>query len=124
MLLCANTADALPRADLGAFDEPMTFAIARNGGNCSRCNWISAIGVITEKTPEDFRSIISGPYLRNIDILLHSPGGNIAAGLVLGKLIRDNGLSTIVGRTTNATPDRSNRLANSRAVNAEVFFQP
>jgi hypothetical protein len=101
VLLCANTADALPRVNLGAFDEPMTFAIASSGGNCSRCTWISAIGVITEKTPEDFRSIISGSGHRNIDILLHSPGGNIAAGLVLGKLIRDSGLSTIVARTTN-----------------------
>jgi len=101
MLLCANTADALPRVNLGAFDEPMTFAIARTGGNCSRCTWISAIGVITEKTPEEFRSFVSGPYRRNIDILLHSPGGNLAAGLELGKLIRDSGLSTIVARTTN-----------------------
>ena len=101
MLLCANTADALSRADLGAFTEPMTFAIARNGGNCSRCTWISAIGVITEKTPEEFRSFVSGPYRRNIDILLHSPGGNLVAGLELGKLIRDNRVATIVARTDN-----------------------
>lgn len=57
-LISASAAHALPRADLGAFDEPMKFAGAGTGGNCSKCSWISAIGVIAEATPEDFANFL------------------------------------------------------------------
>ncbi len=72
--------------------------------------WISAEGVIKPNTPEEFRNFLAREVCGTIDlcnlqakgiktIALHSRGGNLAAGMVLGKMIRDLNLRTAIAST-------------------------
>lgn len=72
--------------------------------------WISAEGVIKPDTPEKFRNFlitevcgtgeICGLQEKGIKtVAFHSPGGNLAAGLKLGRMIRKLGLRTAVAST-------------------------
>ena len=82
--------------------EPMSFRSAGNGGNCNGCAWVAAQGEITPDTPANFQEYITKfgkPYI----VRLHSPGGNLLAGIRLGELIREQGAETIVGKTVQMT---------------------
>lgn len=92
-------ASANASGEIGSFREPMTFSHARNGGNRFGCTWISAIGEIATDTPSAFRSFIEENGLAQGEVYLHSPGGNLAAGFELGRIIRELGLKTRVGHT-------------------------
>jgi hypothetical protein len=85
---CALTASA----------EPMRFEKRWSGGNCIGCEWTSAEGEITDETPEAFRA-----YLREngvgYSLSLDSPGGNLGAAIALGRLFREEGIRTSVGRS-------------------------
>ena len=81
-----------------AFAEPMSFRLAGTGGNCVGCEWIAAQGDITPDTPAKFEEYITEngkPY----HIVLNSAGGSLIAGIQLGKLIREQGATTLVGKT-------------------------
>jgi hypothetical protein len=62
--------------------------------------WIQATGTITPDTPNVFQKFLKNNihFLPNT-IYLHSPGGNLAAGLTLGKMIRNARLNTVIGHT-------------------------
>ncbi len=62
--------------------------------------WIGAEGVITPDTPRQFAEFLKtddAKLTREIEI--HSPGGNLAAGLALGREIRVAGYNTSIGRS-------------------------
>ncbi len=93
------TCDRPPALEDNAFDQPMTFSMATNKGNMSTSAWIAATGVIDMETPSRFRVFLeSEPYLPS-QIVLHSSGGNLAAGLELGRMIRQAGLTAHIGRS-------------------------
>ena len=76
----------------------MEFFVAFNGGNCFGCAWVAGEGEIDEQTPARFREFVDkngNPGL----IYLNSPGGNLAAGLELGQLLRETDTTVSVGRT-------------------------
>ncbi len=100
-VLSAGECDATPHYGENAFSHPMTFFYAYDNGRLSSSVWIAAVGEITEKTPADFEDFLAG-LDRQIpsSVRLHSPGGSLAAGLQLGEMFRQLGLSTEVGRTT------------------------
>jgi hypothetical protein len=83
----------------GAFEKPMTFAHASNKGNMTTSTWISATGEIGPETPAQFRAFLKSEQYLPGQIVLHSPGGNLAAGLELGRIIRETGLTAHIGRT-------------------------
>ena len=83
----------------GAFDAPMTFSWATNKGNMNTSAWIVATGVIQPDTPDQFRIFLDREGGGGGQLVLHSPGGNLAAGLELGRIIRGSGLTTHIGRT-------------------------
>lgn len=67
----------------------MEFREASNGGNCVGCTWLVAEGKITKNTPDDFLNFYNNlDGTRAVDIILDSPGGNLFAGMELGRLIR------------------------------------
>lgn len=74
----------------------MVFRFFNTGGNHC-CQWISADGPITTKTPDDFRKFMKEQRY-GADVLLNSPGGSLSAGIELGQLFRQYNLSTRVGR--------------------------
>lgn len=82
-----------------AFRKPMTFFETGNRGNSAQSNWIVGVGEIDGTTPVRFADFLSTVDNRRQRIVLHSPGGNLFAGMVLGLQIRNAGLSTQVGRT-------------------------
>jgi hypothetical protein len=92
-----------------SLEEPMSFAVHGNGGNCDSCAWIMAQGVITPETPTAFKTFINQEQKTNpqfpysLDVMLHSPGGSLSSGLELGHLIRELRLNTSVGRTAKAS---------------------
>jgi hypothetical protein len=90
---------------LAARSAPMTFRLAGNGGNCAGCQWIAADGEITSKTPDVFRKELDGLRGDLGEILivhLNSQGGDLFAGVELGKLFRANHLVVSVSRTVKS----------------------
>ncbi|WP_340160748.1 hypothetical protein [uncultured Hoeflea sp.] len=91
----------------------MQFTSGWSGGNCLGCEWTQADGEITSDTPQRFRE-----YLQNNSIgyalALNSDGGDLAAGVELGKIFRQEGLRVSVGRTV---PLQDTGLGQSRTVN-------
>lgn len=78
-------------------DEPMTF-VGRQEGMAFL--WVAAEGIITEDTPEQFEKFLKsydGKIVKTI--IFHSPGGNLGAAIKLGKLIRQAGYRTFIGRS-------------------------
>lgn len=82
-----------------AYNAPMTFSWATNKGNMNTSAWIVATGVIQPETPDQFRSFLEREGGAGGQLVLHSPGGNLAAGLEMGRIIRSSGLTTHIGRT-------------------------
>ncbi len=80
-----------------ALAEPMTFRLAGNGGNCSECAWIAAEGEITEAAPGALTSFLDDHHARLV--VFDSPGGDLGAALRMGRILRDRGKATGVGRT-------------------------
>ena len=74
--------------------EEMTFDILY----MNHTNVVVADGEITQDTPDNFRRFLaSDPFDGYIYVVaLNSPGGNLYAGLELGRLIREAGLNTSV----------------------------
>ena len=84
----------------GAAQDAMTFRTAGNGGNCGDCVWTVAEGRITADTPADFIAYWGPEETEGSPlVVLHSPGGNLLAGLELGRLLRERGTRTRVART-------------------------
>jgi hypothetical protein len=65
--------------------------------SCRR--WISAVGPITDETPNDFQTFANADTVRGATLVLDSGGGSVAATLELGRTIRRLGIKTTVGRT-------------------------
>jgi hypothetical protein len=76
-----------------AESQPMTFELVGSGGNCAGCEWIRADGDITPETPESFQQMNTYPGLV---VALNSNGGDLAAGLELGRMFRERGVATSV----------------------------
>jgi len=77
----------------------MTFSAATSKGNMSTSNWIAATGIIDPETPSRFRVFLESEKYMPSQIVFNSPGGNLMAGLELGRMIREAGLTTHIGRT-------------------------
>lgn len=77
----------------------MTFSAATTKGNMNTSVWISATGRIEPDTPAHFKAFLENNDNRSGQIVLHSPGGNLAAGLELGRMIRGEEMTTHIGRT-------------------------
>lgn len=120
VLLLLNSWPADAKESFGKFDEPMKFELASNGGNCAGCEWISAIGVITKDTPKHFEVFIKKhPY--PLTVYLNSPGGNLNAGLELGRLFRKHQVNTAIGETKKAVDHWSSETINGVCASACAY---
>lgn len=86
----------------------MQFKLTSTGG-ASCCEWISAEGRITERTPDDFTAFLkqwnSDLQGHGEVVYLNSPGGNLVAGMQLGELFRKGKFATTVGATIPMAAD-------------------
>ena len=77
----------------------MDFRWAGTGGNCVGCAWIVAEGEITRETPQKFKKFLKEEDPGAFIVVLNSPGGNLFGGIELGRIIRENGFHTKVGKS-------------------------
>ena len=72
------------------------------------CGWVSAVGIVTSDSPQDFEDFAQGRDLRGATIVLDSSGGSVNDSITLGRRFRSLGLMTTVGtsvRTHTAQGD-------------------
>jgi hypothetical protein len=74
------------------------------GHDCDQ--WIAADGKIDVAAPQRLRALLAKIGKRRLPIFFHSPGGNVAGGLELGRLIRQQKLVVGVARTIPRGCDR------------------
>ncbi|PSJ64105.1 hypothetical protein [Pseudaminobacter soli (ex Li et al. 2025)] len=65
--------------------------------NCPE--WIAAEGLIDSRAPERLEKLLKGMGKRRLPLVLSSSGGNLAAAMALGRLVRKAELTTVVGST-------------------------
>ena len=79
--------------------------------NCPE--WLSAEGRIEPGTGKALAGVIASLKGRRLPILIHSPGGSVAAAGAMGELIRAKGLAVAVARTLIANcPEASPKCAD------------
>jgi hypothetical protein len=85
---------------------PMHFSWVICQPHCG--GWVSAVGIVTSDSPQDFEDFARGRDLRGATIVLDSSGGSVNDSIVLGRRFRGLGLMTTVGtsvRTRTAQED-------------------
>jgi hypothetical protein len=73
-------------------------------GPAERCrevcrSWISAVGIITERTASEFEEFATRTKIQGATLVLDSEGGSVRGALALGRAIRRFDMTTTVGRT-------------------------
>lgn len=102
-----------------AVAQEMTFVLSGNGGNCNGCEWVAAQGEITPRTVSayaEYTATNGDPYL----IVFNSPGGDLAAGIELGRMIRASGATTSIGKTQSMADDLASYEETSPGVCASA----
>lgn len=84
---------------------PMRFWTAWRGGNCAECEWIAAEGTIVSDTPKIAEEFLKANPFQIV--YLNSPGGNLQAGMELGRLFRKRSIHVVVGHTPPPTESDS-----------------
>jgi hypothetical protein len=79
--------------------EPMTFSLAEGEGPLGMRRWVAASGQIQRDTASKFLAFKSSNPVEGLFLTLDSNGGNVGAGMALGKMVRAAQMQTIVGRT-------------------------
>ncbi len=87
---------------------PIVFFLAKGDANacgvgCSE--WIAAEGTFDAGADERLRAVLKRLGGRKLPIFFHSPGGAVSAGLAIGRLMRQRGLTAGVGWTVPAGCD-------------------
>jgi hypothetical protein len=82
--------------------SPMTFFIARGSANicgpgCSE--WIVGEGDLGVGSAAQFRALLSRLGKQKLPVFFHSPGGLVEEALAIGRLMREKGMTSGVGRT-------------------------
>jgi hypothetical protein len=82
--------------------------------------WISAVGPVTERTPDDFAAFAAQKDVRGAVLVLDSEGGSVVDTIALGRALRRLDITTTVGRTvTGAAADGGSTAALSPAADCE-----
>lgn len=88
---------------LGVFSEPtMTMRIVRQADSAcepSCPEWISLQGRIAPNQQADFSKLLDRLGKKKLPVLIDSQGGNVEAGLAIGRMIRERELDVVVGYT-------------------------
>jgi hypothetical protein len=84
------------------YEAPMRVVIVRN--SMATCEpdcpqWIAAEGEITDATPAQFRKVFKQLGQKKLPVIIRSPGGSINAALIIGKMLRERGMTAAVGYT-------------------------
>ncbi|MBZ5758728.1 MULTISPECIES: hypothetical protein [Rhizobium] len=99
-------------------DRPMDFVLihggtpyCRDGGSCA--DWIAAEGQIMSDSPRKLQKLLKKIGKKSLPIVVRSPGGDVAAAMQMGLIIRRQGLSVAVGGTRADACDGSEPLCDA-----------
>jgi hypothetical protein len=96
----------------GALEErklPMRFSWIACGPECR--GWVSAVGIVTTDSPQDFDDFSRGRELKGATLVLDSSGGSVNDAIALGRRFRDLGMATTVGTTILNRTGKSDRAS-------------
>ena len=79
---------------------PMRFSWIACQLNCRGSGWVSAVGIVTADSPQDFEEFARGRQLNVATIVLDSSGGSVNDSIALGRRWRSLGALTAVGVST------------------------
>ncbi len=91
--------------------------------NCR--GWVSAVGIVTSESPEDFDEFAHGRHLDGATVVLDSSGGSVNDAIALGRRWRGLGLMTTVGTTIEnrtAQGDRAGIIPDAYCESMCVFL--
>jgi len=74
---------------------PMQFSWVACQPRCG--GWVSAVGIVTSESPQDFDDFARARDLRGATVVLDSSGGSVNDSIALGRRFRSLGLMTSVG---------------------------
>jgi hypothetical protein len=87
--------------------------------------WVSAVGIVTADTPQDFETFARGRQLGGATIVLDSSGGSVNDSITLGRRWRNLGALTTVGtsvQTRTAQGDRASVTPGAYCESMCVFL--
>jgi hypothetical protein len=102
---------------------PMRFSWVACQPNCR--SWVSAVGIVTADTPQDFEEFARGRQLGGATIVLDSSGGSVNDSITLGRRWRNLGALTTVGisaQTRNPQGDRASVAPEAYCESMCVFL--
>ena len=102
---------------------PMRFSWVVCQPNCR--GWVSAVGIVTADTPQDFEEFARGRQLGGATIVLDSSGGSVNDSITLGRRWRNLGALTTVGisaQTRNPQGDRASVAPEAYCESMCVFL--
>jgi hypothetical protein len=102
---------------------PMRFSWVACQPNCR--GWVSAVGIVTADTPQDFEEFARGRQLGGATIVLDSSGGSVNDSITLGRRWRNLGALTTVGisaQTRAAQGDRASVAPEAYCESMCVFL--
>ena len=79
--------------------EPMTFTIAEGAGPQGAKRWVSANGQIQRDTATKFEAFRKANQINDLPLVIDSLGGSVAAGMLLGHMVRAARMPVTVART-------------------------
>ncbi len=91
-----------PKKQTSALNRPIIFYLAKGevgscGPGCSE--WIAAEGTIDDSAADRLRAFLSRQGVSKRPIYFHSPGGYAAQALIMGRLLRERGMTASIART-------------------------
>ena len=104
---------------------PMRFSWVACQSNCKGLGWVSAVGIVTADTPQDFEEFARGRQLGGATIVLDSSGGSVNDSITLGRRWRNLGALTTVGisaQTRNPQGDRASVAPEAYCESMCVFL--
>ena len=99
-------------------DRPMEFVLIHGGsaychGDGSCTDWIAAEGQIMADSPRKLQKLLKKVGGLSLPIIVRSPGGDVAAAMQMGLIIRRQGLSVAVGGTRADVCDNAEPLCDA-----------
>jgi hypothetical protein len=102
---------------------PMRFSWVACEPDCR--GWVSAVGIVTSESPEDFDEFAHGRHIDGATVVLDSSGGSVNDAIALGRRWRGLGLMTTVGTTIEnhtAQGDRASIMPDAYCESMCVFL--
>lgn len=114
LLACLTSVEAAEPV----IDRPMDFVLIHGGagychedGTCA--DWIAAEGQIMADSPRKLQRLLKKIGNKSLPIVVRSPGGDVAAAMQMGLIIRRQGLSVAVGGTRADVCDNAEPLCDA-----------